>query len=63
MSSKSISATLDTSGSAWDRLDLISKDMKQKVESVCSIQCGGPEFISRSGTFTAQVPKLVVGAG
>lgn len=26
--------------SAWDTLDLISKVLKQKVESVCSISCG-----------------------
>lgn len=54
-SSKSISATLDTSGSAWETLDLISKDMKRKAESVCSMQHGDPEFISRFRAFTTQV--------
>lgn len=55
MSSKSISATLDTSGLAWETVDLISKDMTQKVESVCSMQRGEPEFISRFRTFNTQV--------
>lgn len=38
MSSKSISATLDTSGLAWETVDLISKDVKQLSQSaLCSV--------------------------
>lgn len=40
---------------AWETVDLISKDMTQKVESVCSMQRGEPEFISRFRTFNTQV--------